>query len=333
MRCWLSVLLLSMLVCSCSKDSSSDDVILIVINGEKVTASEVREAVLFEQQIKEATGKPIPEKNVKKWRNSTAFRMMPGEFARVLLTQWFEKSDVGRSEEAANVVLKRYNQRLRTKCTTTQELISSFTGNRDFLEKRIAYETLLESYYQSISNDLKVCDEELELRIQQERDHTVKLQTLNSNAWAKAEACYHELKSGVKWTEAAAKYSEDKLVSSNNLEFAEDWMSYPVKGNTIDPEIVEALGKLEIGEFTRPIDTDYGLLIVRLTERDDSVMGCSRILFRLADVATDEPDPEAQRKQMEREALNQHMAALVQRLFKEAAIEYPMGETITYEVF
>ena len=91
--------------------------------------------------------------------------------------------------------------------------------------------------------------------------------------------------------------------------------------------------KLDVGQFTQPLDTDYGILIARLTSRDDADMACSRILFRLIDIPQGEIDGEDLRKRMEGEAFSQHMSALTNRLFKDATIKYPMGETITYEVF
>lgn len=330
----LAVCLFSLLV-GCSPEDKTERVALVVVDGTPLTVGEVRRAVLLEQSLRErAQKKGIPENRLKKWRNSTAFRLIPSELAQMLLNRHFDKVGVRRTDESDAETLKKYNSRLRGKHPSLSDLVAAFPKDvQASLRDRLSYESRLAAYRQSLADSLTVSDEELAGRIEADRAHNAEARAVNSNAWAKARACYDALASGADWMETAARYSEDALISTNNLEYAEDWMRYPVNGSTSDPVISEALKKIDVGQFTHPLDTDYGILIVRLTSRDDADMACSRILFRLVDVSEESSDGEGLRKQMEKDAFSQHMSALTNRLFKEAAIDYPMGETITYEVF
>ena len=334
MRLLIIAICLSIFV-GCSCEDPADRVAFVVVDGTPLTVGQVRHAVLLEQSFQMRTKKKdIPESSVAKWRNSTAFRLIPSELAKMLLTRHFDHENVQRTDESDATILKRYNSRLRGKYSSLAELIASFTpDDQETLKKRLSYESRLEAYRLSLMPGLKVSDDELADRIKQEKEHDAEARSINSNAWAKASACYNELLNGADWMKTAAKYSEDALVSSNNLEFAEDWMHYPVNGTSADPTISEALKKLEVGQFTKPLDTDYGVLIVRLVSRDDADMLCSRILFRVIDVQQEDFNREILRKQMEQDAFAQHMSALTKRLFDEAKIEYPMGKEITYKIW
>lgn len=335
MRNLFLVAVLSSLVVGCSHEDPTDCVALVVVDGAPLTVGQVRNAVLLEQSFRSRINKKdISDKRLKKWRNSTAFQLIPFELAKMLLNRHFDLTGVRRTDESDAETLRRYNSRLRGKYPSLSALVASFPESEQApLRTRLAYESRLESYRRSLADSLKVSDAELAERIEDERKRNDEARTVNSNAWARARACHDELANGADWMKTAAKYSEDALASSNGLAFAEDWMRYPVSGNSTDPVISEALKKLDVGQFTQPLDTDYGILIARLMSRDDADMACSRILFRLIDIPQGEIDGEDLRKRMEGEAFSQHMSALTNRLFKDATIKYPMGETITYEVF
>lgn len=334
MRLLIIAACLSFIV-GCSREDPADRVAFVIVDGTPLTVGQVRHAVLLEQSLQMRTRKmALSESRLTKWRNSTAFRLIPSELAKMLLIRYFNCENVQSTDASDAAILKRYNSRLRGKYLSLADLIASFTpDDQAAFKKRLEYESRLEAYRLSLVPVLKVSDEELADKIKQENEYNAKAMAINSNAWARANACYNELLNGADWMKAAVKYSEDALVSSNNLEFAEDWMHYPVSGSSVDPTISEALKKLEIGQFTKPLDTDYGVLIVRLESRDDTDMLCSRILFRVIDVQQGDINEEILRKQMEQDAFAQHMSALTKRLFDEATIEYPMGQEITYKIW
>ena len=63
-----------------------------------------------------------------------------------------------------------------------------------------------------------------------------------------------------------------------------DWMS--LKLSKIEPmDLMVAVSELKPGGYTRPTETDEGLVIVKLLERDDDFCSLARILVRMGEEA------------------------------------------------
>jgi peptidyl-prolyl cis-trans isomerase SurA len=79
-------------------------------------------------------------------------------------------------------------------------------------------------------------------------------------AEARVQETLNELKAGQRWSEVAKKYSDDPTAKQGgDIGF--------IKEGTLAPAIDAAISKLELNEFTEPIQVKTGYIILRLLER------------------------------------------------------------------
>jgi peptidyl-prolyl cis-trans isomerase SurA len=79
-------------------------------------------------------------------------------------------------------------------------------------------------------------------------------------AEARAKEALAELKAGQRWSDVAKKYSDDTTANpGGDIGF--------LKAGTLAPAIDAAISKLELNEFTEPIQIKTGYIILRVVER------------------------------------------------------------------
>lgn len=70
-----------------------------------------------------------------------------------------------------------------------------------------------------------------------------------------------EIKAGAKWSDLCEKYSDDKQTAQNGGD-----LGFFKKG-TLAPQLAEAIAKVEVGETTAALKTQYGFMILKVLER------------------------------------------------------------------
>ena len=77
----------------------------------------------------------------------------------------------------------------------------------------------------------------------------------------RAEAALAELKNGAKWADVVAKYSDDAQTSANGGD-----LGFFKKG-TLAPQLSAAIEKVDVGETTGVLKTQYGYMILKVKQR------------------------------------------------------------------
>ena len=75
-------------------------------------------------------------------------------------------------------------------------------------------------------------------------------------------AAYEALQAGDEWNTVVATYSEDSYAENAGL--IEDLALFSIVPNMSDPESIEIIKALEVGQYTAPIQSPYGYTIYRL---------------------------------------------------------------------
>jgi peptidyl-prolyl cis-trans isomerase SurA len=81
------------------------------------------------------------------------------------------------------------------------------------------------------------------------------------DAQKRAEAALAELKGGAKWEDVVTKYSDDQQTSANGGD-----LGFFKKG-TLAPELAAAIQKVDVGDTTGVLKTQYGYMILKVTNR------------------------------------------------------------------
>jgi len=130
-----------------------------------------------------------------------------------------------------------------------QEVISRYVGSRIVItreEERKYYEVHKEQFKSPGIVHLA------EILISTEKNKP-------EEAEKRAKAAEEELKGGAKWSEVVKKYSDGPTERGGDIN--------PQKTSSINPTILAAINKLDINEYTEPIQVRSGYLILRLIER------------------------------------------------------------------
>jgi len=149
---------------------------------------------------------------------------------------------------------------------------------------------------------------------------------LATNAWvyARATNVWRKITSHeMTFEQAATNYSQDVYLAMGC-----EWGSFTRENLAEDPAVLALLPSLKAGDITPPVESDYGLAILRLDEIDeDGRYTFSRVFFRLP-IIFDIDSPEEARaylhQKAERDLIHSEMNAIKSKL----NIEYPSGTNL-----
>ena len=97
--------------------------------------------------------------------------------------------------------------------------------------------------------------------------------------------------------------------------------------------LAEAVARLDPGQFTKPIETDEGIVIVKFIEKtEDDLYRCARILFELAiePVPVPEKDLEAHVAARKRASWQRSMQDEVAESYPA---KFPLGTNFVYKIW
>jgi len=325
----------------CSKDESVrvDDAsctnavserVFAVVNGEAVTEEDVRTAIMVHAKSSELAGRPISEKEFPRWANAVAAQMIGGLINTRLMEQEIRREKLEVLPEDGAKVLNAYSEQAAQEATDVESLAAKFGDLKDAFRRQFetsvrlaAYErthwvnpvpdAFVRQYYALISNDFQ------------------RAQAIDAEAHVKADKAHARLKAGEAW-DVVAQISEDKLVTPAAERYARDWTWVGEDAMGIK-ELAVALPTMKVGDFTAPLDTPHGLMIVKLLGRDKKLSHLSRILFRMAQPVNLPADKAGVRRILEEQIRDSRRTSTLERLQKCAKIEYPMGTNIAYRIW
>ena len=158
--------------------------------------------------------------------------------------------------------------------------------SRSFLREQISDQLLRDKIFKSITEDVKVSEEEAKEYYEENKETLFKIpeqkkvshilikfnvpegETINDEvkkeAMQKIEDIEKKLNEGEDFAELAKEYSEDELSAENEGE-----IGFISEGQTV-PEFEEAVFDLEVGEVSPIVETYYGYHIIKVLEEKDS---------------------------------------------------------------
>ena len=305
-------------------------VVFVKADDLAVTAKDAKDAAEFLAAVRAGAGKPVKERERARWINRMAMRAVPSLVTSALLERELARRGVRASEAAVAAVLARYRASLRRPGATEGEIAEALGPLGAYFRRQFARECRLEQYLMECEG-VEPTDEDVEIAAAQLRQVIARSEAENARAKARGEEAWKRLCAGEAWDAVAKAYSEDRLLYGEDCDYAHEWETVDPKYFYL-PEIAEALPGMEAGAFTKPIETDEGLLIVRVRERTaEGQYRCARILIRLK-VKMEQPERNILRRQLAKENREQAQLELLKDVRRGVTFEYPLGTNFTYRV-
>ena len=328
----LDLLVCAALLTGCGPHDPLEKVVFIEDGDFKVTAAETRDAVLLTKAINTFSGRPVKEKQFVKWANSTAFKLIPGLLAKKLLKEEFDAKGVKATPESDQKILAAHNRFMRKRAKSKEELARSFGDLEAFYLRQFDFESRKAAFLDSIEKTSVPTDAQVDERFRLNRERREREEAAQKQAAQKAQEAWEKLNAGESWEEVAKRYNEDPLLSTDYKDNWKMWESIPRTGPYVPEEVSACVRKMKEGEFTKPIETDDGLLIVKVLKVDEVSIDCARINVRLP-FFTETPAKDELKRQMTAEAVKDRLMDIVNELREKHNFNYPMGTNITYEIF
>lgn len=328
------------LLVGCQKDQESalnpdgttnlSSVVFARFNNTSLTAAEVRDTVLILARIAELSKKPIKEKQFPQWANRKEFHLIPSLISAKLLEKEARRVHTVVSDDDIAKELAKYNKMTKQKARTLDELAPLFGDLEQPFRKQFERECLFVAFFRA-NPDLRVTDDDIATYFQAATNQLNWATKTNRDAVERGNKIYERLKSGEDWNVVAKETTEDALLDKEFADNWKNWVDAPL--TAVEFEGVRTnVSALAVGEFTKPIETEEGLVIVKLLGHEGDLYHCARILLRMAcDVEI--PSREKAVRELEQEKNKDYQLALLADLREKAKIEYPMGKKITFKIW
>ena len=313
-------LLVALCVIGCS-DKQQNDVIVsaekkaesnfvISVNGKCLTRAMINERVGMMLALRKI-GTTISEKDEKQLKK-TLTATYPSVFVDRILREAYARSvGVQVSDAILESCRTRAVRNFRSlKVKDWAGLLKKVGNGARYFEELVEGEALNQAIAEHLEklNPLVLPNDYAEAEIQKLKDYNARMDATNAVVHARATNVWEQIKGGLSFRLAAAKYSTLKQERKDKGKWAKlDWPQ--IEG---DPELVAWARKLKPGEFSPPIEGDNGLMILMVDAKDDKECELSRIYFSLPMFATI-PTPE----QVIEEAKKKHLQKLLKETYKE----------------
>lgn len=321
----------TLLIQGCAK-RAEEGVVFIEDGKLRVTEAYTRNAVLLSSKIMELSGKPIAEPKFKSWANSMAFRSIPSLLGSKLIEEEMDARGIKATPESDKKILAAHSKRMRARGASKEELAEKFGDLKDFYLKQFDFESRKAVFLQQLEDEIVLEDAVVDAVYKHNAEKRAEEDGLYKAAFAKAAQAEAKLKEGVNWEDVAKEFNEDGLLVEEYKDNWKEWESIPKTGPYIPENVGVAVRQLKEGEWTEPLETDDGLLIVKVLKIDDLNIDCARINFRLP-FFTETPEKPELKEQLKKEMLQEKLEDLIRELHEKHTFTYPMGTNITYEIF
>ena len=305
--------------------------VLATVDGKPLTAAAVKDAVLVFSRARDLSA------GVKRGRtpegrhaNAMAMRIAPQLLSSMLVEAELDRRGIVANAESDTSVLEGYNRRFKSDAKTPDDLAGLFGELAPSFRRQFARESRCRAMFATLP-ELVVTDDDIVKFYAAVSNKLVRSAKINSGATNRIERAWRELEGGRPWDVVATNYTEDALVDESLADNWKDWMSLNL--NKIEPmDLMVAVSKLKPGGYTKPIETDEGLVIAKLVERDGDFCSLARILVRMAaEVEVPPRDAAARKVRKEKEA--EFQRGLLHELKARAKIEYPYGRKFVFRIW
>lgn len=305
------------------------DVAFAIVNGRPITAQFVKDSVLISAKIRElAKRKPTPAFG--KWSNREAMRIASGLTYAVAIEIDLESRGIAATAESDAETLARYNLMMRRSAKSVDELAPLFGELEPVFRRQFARDSRIDALYRQ-TPELEVKEKDISRYFVNLSNRVERCRKINEGAWKKINRAWDELQKGGKWENVATNYSEDAILEKTYADNWKDWMSIDV-AKLEPPELAAAVRGLTVGGYTKPMETEEGLVIARVNEREGDFCGLSRILVRSAE-EVEIPDRETAIKQIGAELKRDFQQEYISELKERMKFEYPLGTKFYYRIW
>ncbi len=312
-----------------SFDEMLPEDVLVSVNGVELTRAAC-DALLDRMARTYQAAKPNARAmDIVRYRTTKAKKLV-GEFlTKQLLLQEAGRRNLVPTPESKAQTDELLAKRARIENKTPEEYLRS-VGNETAsvilaeLEEQALIATLRTSEF---GERLKVTDKDIQELRDRIADYNRRCEATNALVKARASAVCERLRKGEDFVKVADEVTEDTEGAGGNWgEFA--------RGEIDDANVRNAAFTLPVGAFSDPIDTDEGLVIIKVLDRKgvDAVVAeaaatakLGRIVLRLGEFRTMPEDNEELRKKLELERLGELQAEWLRSLRQQARIVYPNG--------
>ena len=324
-----------MAVGGCGKSqeaSKGDSTVFVSVVGHDITVGTISNRVMLLAKAKEAQGKKISEKVFPYWANRTAMKMVPAMVAAIRFDRLLAGRKISSTPDSDASMLKKYNLLFKTDFKTKEEMAGFLGPLGDTFLEQFAYESRMAAWY-AVSPLFKIGENDKSRYYASFTNRLNAAKERNKASARKANETYERLSSGGDWGEIARETTEEgKEGDDAAKEYWSEWDSLALKD--FRPQtLAEAVARLSPGQFTKPIETDEGIVIVKFIEKtEDDLYKCARILFELAIEPTIIPE-----NKLENFLLAKKHASWQQSMQDEVAEAYPakfpLGTNFVYKIW
>ncbi len=255
-----------------------EDKIIVIVNNEIITQSELDEAInLLDTQLK-LTGKEPGKEDEK----DTKDKMLQNLIEQKLIITMAKDESIEVSDEAVADKANDFIDNLRNKFGSESEFEDALAKEgmsysdfrikieaqvrdnliftkvkqkkqQDFIAKAAVSDEEIKKYFSENKDDFKTDDE-----VNISQIFFDKVKAGNSDIKKKAGDTYSKLQTGVKFEDVIKEMKSDKTVAAGEL----GW----IDTTNLDESVKKAVAKLKKGAFSSPIETNNGYLIVKLVD-------------------------------------------------------------------
>lgn len=301
-----------------------------VVNGEPLTAAFVRDTVLVRMRIMELAKERMPKNDREIRMNNAAMRAVPSLVATLLLDRELRTNGPVPTAEDEAKALENYRRLTKTKVASKDELCGLFGDLSVFFRNQFERECRLKALYRT-KDVFSVSEDEVEASYAILSNQLRHCQQLTEKGKKRGLQAWQKLNAGVSWEAVAKEFNEDALMDPENVDYWKEWGTFALSDMGLEP-VREALATLAVGKYSMPLDTDEGLIIVKLDGREGQKYKCSRILIRLGG-EVDIPSRAVIEAQVRAEKSHDAQREILKRLRKTAKIEYPLGTNFIYNIW
>ena len=307
------------------------NVVLAVVDGKPLTAAEVKDAVLVaakSHSLSRGLAKSSPPSG--HGANVMAMRLTPQLISSLVLDKELDRRKLVPTKESDAEVLARYNKRFKSSAKTPKELCALFGDLAPVFRRQFTRESRYREMF-SREPSLKVTEADVGKFYTDLSNRVDRCAQINTRATNLMEQAWNELASGKPWDVVATNYTEDAILEETYADNWKDWVSIDLK--KIEPmELMVAISKLKPGEYTRPIEIDEGLIIVKLVSREDDFCSLARILVRLG-VPVAVPERADAEKTIRKRKEVEFQKRILHQLRAKANLQYPFGKKFVFTIW
>lgn len=305
-------------------------VVFAIVNGEKLTAADVRDSVLVLERVKTLSKRPPNAKYLSTWRQVTAMQIVPQKISGMLVVQEAQRRNIVASEESTKCVLSRYARITGEKDGDLDRVAAHFGDEADAFRQQFAQEALFDTFFE-MEGARAWTEKDVDAFLVEATNRVRHAEQINATARKRANEAWEALNAGRSWKDVVAEFNDEDPDDEEARGYADEWETFMLRGFYL-PEVAEALVGKKEGEYTKPVECDAGMVIARVVKKDGDLYTCARILRRMS-IDMQVPPREGARQIVARQKRKEVQLKLLKELRAKADLQFPLGTNFTYHIW